>query len=64
MRSDKLNPSKQFAQENPEVLEAFREALEHSANDLQDNHEQNGADMMAEYDIIAEPSDVNDLVME
>jgi len=90
--------TKQFAQENPEVLEAFREALEHSANDLQNNLElhlelvsdyteiddsvaeeltlphydtqldidalQNGADMMAEYDIIAEPLDVNDLVME
>src|SRR5690625_1172313 len=90
--------TEQFAQENPELIEAFREALERSANDLQDNHElhlelvpeyteiddpvaeeltlphydtqldvealQNGADMMEKYDIISEPLDVTELVVE
>lgn len=87
-----------FAENNPEVIEAFQEAISESATELQDNHQlhldlvpeymeidegvaaeialphydteldidalQNGADMMDTYDIISEPLDVAELVVD
>lgn len=89
--------TKEFAENNPEIIEAFRGALSESAGELQDNHQlhlglvptymeidegvaqelalphydteldvealQKGADMMDEYDIISEPLDVQELVV-
>lgn len=90
--------TQEFAENNPEVIEAFREALDQSSQDLQDNHElhlelvpeyteiaddvaqdltlphydtelsvdalQNGADMMHTYDIISQPLDVSELMLD
>lgn len=90
--------TRDFAENNPEIIEAFQEALEESAAELQDNHQlhldlvpeyteidesvaqeialphydteldvealQKGADMMDEYDIISEPLDVKEIVVD